>query len=81
MDWLPDLPESRELVAGWICRMRKRKKLLPGCLAQIPGWVVVAQMGRSKHGGEGLHEVKGLEKCLVAGEWPHGAMKKIVAWL
>ena len=46
-------------------------------------WVValVAKRARNRHGGEELHEVKGLGKFLVAGEWPHGTIEKVPAWL
>lgn len=63
--------------------MRKRKKLLSGCLAQTSGWVVVlvGKRERNRHGGEGLHEVEGLGKFFVAGEWPHGTIEKVLASL
>lgn len=45
--------------------------MLPGCLAQIPGWVVVlvAENGRGRLGGEGLQEMEfgGSSQCLRCG--------------
>lgn len=69
--------------AGWICGMRKRKKLLPGCCGPNiwMGGGACGQEGEEQAWREGLHEVKGLGKFLVAGEWPHGTIKKVVAWL
>lgn len=41
----------------------------------------MAKRGRIRVGGKGLNEMNSLGKLLMPGRWPHGAIRKVIAWL